>query len=137
MADYIKYFTSTTFDRNDFAAMLKEKMNVQARAVDDGVIIDRGAFNCIHPAHMPHWAFINREDINSALHTRAATEREIFMLSHHSRFFLKYRVGRYWRTALEGDDLEELKACADVITAADKILIISSGNIIEYSRRGH
>lgn len=137
MANYIKLFTSGTFDRNDFAAMLRAKMNVEARAMDDGVILDKDAFNCVHPAHMPHWAFINREDINSALHTRAATEREIFMLKHNSKYFVRYRVGRYWRTALEGDNLQELKACAGAITAADKVVIIDNTGEYVYSKRGH
>lgn len=137
MANYIKYFTSGTFDRNDFAAMLRAKMNVEARAVNDGVILDKDAFNRVHPAYMPHWAFINREDINSALHTRAATEREIFMLSHPSEYFLRYRVGKYWRTALEGNDLDELITCADVIKAADKVVIINRAGEYVYNRRGH
>lgn len=136
MADYVKYFTSETFERHDFAAMLKEKMNVQAKAVDDGVILDKDAFNAVCPAHMTHWAFINRDDINSALHTRAATEREIFLLKHPSNYFLRYKIGKYWRTALEGDDLEELKACAEAITQADKVLIVNCDNIVEYARRG-
>lgn len=137
MSNYVKLFTSTTFDRNDFAAMLRAKMNVEARAVEDGVILDKDAFNSVHPAHMPHWAFINREDINSALHTRAATEREIFMLKHPSEYFLKYRVGQYWRTALEGNNLDDLIICAGAITAADKVVIINSKGEYVYSRRGH
>lgn len=79
MADFVKYFTNVMFNREKFVDMLQCTMNVPAAVVDDGVILDREAFNAISAAHMPHWAFINRKYINSNLHTRPATSKEIEM----------------------------------------------------------
>jgi hypothetical protein len=52
-------------------------IGVIARAVDDGIFIDILAFNAIRPGVLPHWAYINRQGINSPLRTRPATEEEL------------------------------------------------------------
>lgn len=41
--EFIKYFTNPQFDNAKFADMLRLKMNVRAKAVKDGVILDRDA----------------------------------------------------------------------------------------------
>ena len=60
--EFIKYFTNPQFDNAKFADMLRLKMNVRAKAVEDGVILDRDAF-------MPNWAWLNKQSINSPLQT--------------------------------------------------------------------
>lgn len=74
--EFIKYFTNPTFDNKAFADMLKLKMNVRAKAVEDGVILDREAFNATSAALMPNWAWMNKKSINSDLHTRPAEPAE-------------------------------------------------------------
>lgn len=76
MAKYIKWFVGPRFNKRDFIKLLRYRMNVPAAEVEDGIILDRDVFNLIPSALMPHWAFINREDINSPLHTRAADFNE-------------------------------------------------------------
>lgn len=75
MSDYIKLFTSPAFEREDFADMLCE-INVECAPVGDGVILNRVQFNQVPAARMPVWAWLNRDDILSPLHTREATMRE-------------------------------------------------------------
>ncbi len=65
----VKLFTGPTFNKIGFVDMLAKIMNVAAIVVDDGIILDRGKFNRYPPAHMPVWAWLNRSDINSPLHT--------------------------------------------------------------------
>lgn len=77
MANYVKFFVNPMFNREQFADMLNCKMNVKAKAVEDGVILDRDAFNAVSAAYMPHWAWLNKKSINSNLHTRPATAEEI------------------------------------------------------------
>lgn len=48
--EFIKYFTNPQFDNVKFADMLRLKMNVRAKAVEDGVILDRDAFNAMSAA---------------------------------------------------------------------------------------
>lgn len=72
MAKYVKWFVGPQFNKRDFIKLLRYRMNVQAAEVEDGIILDKEAFNLMPSALMPHWAFINKEDINSNLHTRAA-----------------------------------------------------------------
>lgn len=131
MATYIKYFTNPTFKRTAFADMLKYKMNVSAGAVDDGVIIDRDAFNATPRALMPEWAQVNSRFINSGLHTRAATEQEIFSIKHPSRYQLKHFSRDQWWTATEGS-LDEMKETANAIKHADYIAVvdITTGEIV-------
>lgn len=74
--EFIKYFTNPQFDNKAFADMLKLKMNVRAKAVEDGVILDREAFNATSSAVMPNWAWMNKKSINSDLHTRPAEPAE-------------------------------------------------------------
>lgn len=45
--EFVKYFTNPQFDNAKFADMLRLKMNVRAKAVEDGVILDRDAFNAM------------------------------------------------------------------------------------------
>ena len=73
MANFIKYFTNPTFNKPEFVRLLRYSMNVQAAVVDDGIILDLDAFNAVSKAAMPHWVFINEQDINSNLHTRPAS----------------------------------------------------------------
>lgn len=70
--EFIKYFTNPQFDNAKFADMLRLKMNVRAKAVEDGVTLDRDAFNAMSAALMPNWAWLNKQSINSPLHTRPA-----------------------------------------------------------------
>lgn len=67
--DLIKLFTGPTFNKTGFVNMLIDKMGVKAYAVPDGVILDRHKFNECPAAYMPVWAWLNKEDINSPLHT--------------------------------------------------------------------
>lgn len=76
--EYIKYFTSNTFNRTDFVNMLRHKMGVNACLGRDGIFLDRDKFNECRAAEMPHWAFLNREDINSVLHTRPINPEEVY-----------------------------------------------------------
>lgn len=73
---FVKLFTSETFDNRTFARLLERQMNVRAKAVEDGVILDRDAFNSWPAGEMPVWAFVNKADINSPLHTREAQPDE-------------------------------------------------------------
>lgn len=74
--EFIKYFTNPQFDNAKFADMLRLKMNVRAKAVEDGVILDRDAFNATSAALMPLRAWVHKQSINSPLHTRPAEPAE-------------------------------------------------------------
>lgn len=76
MAEYIKWFVGPQFNKRNFIKLLRYRMNVPAAEVEDGIILDKDAFNLMPSAIMPHWAFINKEDINSPLHTRMANFNE-------------------------------------------------------------
>lgn len=79
--EFIKFFTNSMFNKAEFVDMLKYKCNVRACATDDGIILDRQAFNEIKASHLPHWAYINKQYINSALHTRPASYEEYHALT--------------------------------------------------------
>lgn len=76
----IKLFTNPMFNKEEFAEMLRGAMSVPTAVVDDGIILDREAFNATPSYMMPHWAFMNKDDIRSELHTRPATPDEATML---------------------------------------------------------
>lgn len=81
----IKLFTNPMFKKEEFAAMLRNTMNVPTAVVDGGIILDREAFNATPSYMMPHWAFMNKDDIRSEWHTRSATPEEAALLTpHHS-----------------------------------------------------
>lgn len=85
---FVKFFTPATFDREGFTEMLKLKMNVRAKAVDDGVILDRDAFNATPAKFMPVWAWNCRKDINNPLRVRLAEPAEWPELNPRSRYLL-------------------------------------------------
>ena len=74
--ELVKFFTTTPFRHQEFSNLL-ERCGIETAAVVDGVILDREAFNAIPASHLPVWAWVNKADINSALHTRPATFREL------------------------------------------------------------
>lgn len=133
MANYVKYFTNPTFKRTEFVDVLMYQLNVTAGAVDDGIVLDRDAFNAVPDAILPKWAKINKEDINSGLHTRPATEREIYRLTHKatSRYQIHLIIGGVW-IATEGQDLEFMKACADAVQHAKSVAIVdlTTGEVV-------
>lgn len=102
----VKYFVGPTFNKEKFVDILRRQMNVAAREVDDGILIDKEAF-ARAPAVSP-WVEMNREDIMSALHTRAATEQEIFRLRHPER----YELFAGGTPLTKSHDLEDLRATA-------------------------
>lgn len=75
--EVIKFFVNPMFRKDEFVDMLNDTMHVAAGAVDDGIILDREAFNAIKAAYMPHWAWLNKKFINSEFHTVPATERQL------------------------------------------------------------
>ena len=76
MVSYVKWFVGPMFRKREFIKILRYKMNVEAAEVEDGIILDRDAFNSVRLAYMPHWAYINHKYINSDLHTRPASREE-------------------------------------------------------------
>lgn len=68
MAEYIKYNTNSLFNNEEFAEVLNS-LGVEAKAVNQGVILDREAFNQLKVSKMPHWVYMNRKFINSEYHT--------------------------------------------------------------------
>lgn len=79
--EVIKLFTNPMFEKEKFAAMLRDTMNVATAVVDDGIVLDREKFNATPLYMMPHWAFMNKDDIRSELHTRPATPEEVALLT--------------------------------------------------------
>lgn len=73
---YVKYFTRPPFDKEGFANMLKT-MHVKAKAVADGVVFDKDAFDAVKAGHMAKWADVNKKDMRSKLHTREASPAEV------------------------------------------------------------
>lgn len=113
---FVKYFVPATFDKEGFAKMLDEGMNVRNKIVDDGIILDVDAFNTISAASMPHWAWLNRQDINSPLHTRPAMPEEWPELNPKRR----YTVAIIWEDnnaspMEDANGLEYLEGVADDI----------------------
>lgn len=84
--EVIKLFTNPMFRKEEFAEMLRDTMNVAAAVVDDGIILDREKFNATPLYMMPHWAFMNRDDIRSKYHTRPATPEEVAMLTPNYQY---------------------------------------------------
>lgn len=85
---FIKYFTNPTFDKEGFCDLLKYKCNVRCKPTEGGIILDLDAFKALRVAHMPHWVYLNRDYINSPLHTRPATASE----EEELRFCWKYQL---------------------------------------------
>lgn len=102
----IKYFVGDTFDKTKFVDILRHQMNVAAQEIEGGILIDKDAF-AQAPAVSP-WVEMNREDILSALHTRAATEQEIFRLRHPER----YELFAGGTPLAKSYDLEDLRTTA-------------------------
>lgn len=111
--EFIKFFTSPMFRKQEFVDMLKYKCNVRACATTDGIILDKEAFNAIHPGHLPHWAYLNRKYINSELHTRPATYDEYHELTK-PRYSLVAVTTEENREIQESDNLATMKEQADV-----------------------
>lgn len=114
--EFIKYFTNPQFDNAKFADMLRLRMNVRAKAVEDGVILDRDAFNATSAAFMPEWAWLNKRYINSSLHTRPAEPAEWPDLTHTYRYLLAIVFDDKDTCQLEqADGLEYISEQADVV----------------------
>ena len=111
--EFIKFFTSPMFRKQEFVDMLKYKCNVRACVTTDGIILDKEAFNAIHPGHLPHWAYLNRKYINSELHTRPATYDEYHELTK-PRYSLVAVTTEENREIQESDNLATMKEQADV-----------------------
>ena len=91
-------------------------MNVRAKAVEDGVILDREAFNATSAALMPNWAWLNKKSINSPLHTRPAEPTEWPELTHAYRYLLAIVFNDKDACQLEqADGLEYISEQADVV----------------------
>lgn len=129
---FIKYFTSPTFNNRGFAEMLQLQANVMAVAVEDGVILDKSGFESVPAALMAHWAFINREDILSPLHTRPAEAWEIDLLQYSSRYQLTAVYEGQWTPILEHNSKYVLKDQAGLISQASALAIIDmrTGEIV-------
>lgn len=111
--EFIKFFTSDMFRKQEFVDMLKYKCNVRACVTTDGIILDKEAFNAIHPGHLPHWAYLNRKYINSELHTRPATYDEYHALTK-PRYSLVAVTVEENREIQESDNLATMKEQANV-----------------------
>lgn len=94
-----KFFTVVNFDREGFAAMLRETMDIRAVAVHDGVILDVTAYNEYKPAEMPVWAYNNKRHINSLVRTRIATDAEAELLKTAHQFALVGASGIEYKTS--------------------------------------
>lgn len=119
----VKYFVGLTFNKEKFVNILRHQMNVAAQEADDGILIDKDAF-AQAPAVSP-WVEMNREDIMSSLHTRAATELEVFRLRHPER----YELFAGDTPLVKSHDLEDLRATA-VNTYKPYIVDMDTGEIM-------
>ena len=111
--EFIKFFTSPMFRKQEFVDMLKYQCNVRACIADDGIILDKEAFNDIKPGCLPHWAYLNRKYINSELHTRPATYGEYHVLTK-PRYSLVAVTTEENREIQESDNLATMKEQANV-----------------------
>lgn len=111
--EFIKFFTSPMFRKQEFVDMLKYQCNVRACIADDGIILDKEAFNDIKPGCLPHWAYLNRKYINSELHTRPATYDEYHALTK-PRYTLIAITAEENREIQQSDSLESMKEQAGV-----------------------
>lgn len=78
----VKWFISEQFRAQEFVNLLKS-IDVQAAVAtsgEPGLIINRTQLNAIPAGQLPHWVFINRESINSELHTREASYEERYLV---------------------------------------------------------
>lgn len=114
--EFIKYFTNPQFDNAKFADMLRLKMNVCAKAVEDGIILDRETFNATSPAFIPNWAKVNKQRINNPLYTRPAEPAEWPELTHAYRYLLIILFDNKDTCHLEqADGLECINEQADMV----------------------
>lgn len=114
--EFVKYFTSEMFEKEKFVSLLRVKMNVRARTVEDGIILDRDAYNAIPASTMPHWAYMMKKYINSPLHTRPATPDEWPALTPNYRYMLALLYKDNDPCQLEGSDgLEYISEQADEV----------------------
>lgn len=72
--EFIKLFTAFPFRNEEFALCLNH-LDIKAKAVGDGVVLDRKAVNDCQ--NLPMWVWMNQADINSPFHTRPATANEV------------------------------------------------------------
>lgn len=112
--NYIKFFTMPTFDNSGFCDVLKNKCNVKCCVADDGIILDLQAFSELRLCDMPHWVYINREDILSPLHTRPAFPEEYASLERKYRFQMVAYDKRenHFVSLLEDNDFQYLAELA-------------------------
>lgn len=120
----IKFFTEGVFKGREFADMLVNKCGIKAVPVDGGVILDREAFNAVPAGNLPHWAYINKQYINSPFHTRPATEVETAMLIAPRQYALVVTIdnGKGGMMVLDNgrnDNLEAIQKAA--VRAADAL----------------
>lgn len=143
--EFIKYYVNPTFKKESFVEMLRLKMNVRAKAVEDGIIMDREAFNAVSPAHMPHWAYINREHINNKFRTRPAAPSEWPDLYPQYKYSLVL-VSEGSSTQLEqADGLDYIKEQADICAefwANEDIIGVAvvdnaTGEVMHINELGH
>ena len=122
--EFIKFFTSDMFRKQEFVDMLKYKCNVRACVADDGIILDREAFNDIKVGLLPHWAYLNKKFINSQFHTRPATYGEYQALTK-PRYTLIAITTKENREIQQSDNLESMKeqagVCAQVWRAVHEL----------------
>ncbi len=123
--NYIKLFTTTPFHNADFAELLCE-VNVEAAPVTDGIILNHTQFTDVEAARMPVWVYLNRDDINSKLHTRPASMRE-FRDAESAELGIKL-VGNYatsafggWEFGQDSDDMYYRGVYEDYVGEWEKI----------------
>lgn len=114
--EFIKYFTDPQFNNAKFANMLRLEMNIRANAVEDGVILDREAFNATSSAFIPNWAKVNKQRINNPLYTRPAEPAEWPELTHTYHYLLTILFDNKDACQLEqADELEYISEQADMV----------------------
>lgn len=131
---FVKLYTNTVFDKQGFRDMLVQKCNIRCAVVDDGIILDKEAFN---KADLPEWAKLNQEDVNSSLHTRPATEEE-YNQARQPRYIL-YSYAGAKDTELTAifmeDNLLQMKQVADdwwLVTHRVAIVVDSTTGEVVY-----
>lgn len=116
---FVKFFTPCPgFDRGKFVSMLRLDMNIRAQAVEGGVVLDLDAFRSFPPYRMPHWAWLNRADILSPLHTRPASPDEWPELNPQRHYLLGIVVERDCLGVESGDSLLYMMKQADATAQA-------------------
>lgn len=99
---FVKFFAPAWFERERFASLLNDH-GIDAVAVEGGVILARDAFNAIPSGELPVWAWLNKADINSPLHTRPISDREKDMVN--SMFLFPTEADLY-----EGEPVEDSRS---------------------------